>query len=185
MMPDPTRDLPLQTTQRAAFGLPCAVTRAVMYLSDPTITLGGLPSVERIVLRQRGSYRLTFRPIQVPGFALRPAAEVRFTTGADRVSVTSVPEEPHHLQPGEVAARIAGLFIGNTSARGCMVRATLTIDAVIPARVLPSLMPRALALGTIEALLTHRMKREVATLAHHLVNAFGAWEAEWWAKPGA
>ena len=89
-MPRYAADMPLQTHQRAAFVLPCTVARGITYLSDPAIVLGAMPSVERIVLRQRGTYRLTLAPIRAPGVSLRPAAEVVFTTTDSRVIIQSI-----------------------------------------------------------------------------------------------
>ena len=169
-------DLPLRTTQHATFALPCAVARALAYLGDPTVVLSALPSVERIVQRQRGTYRITLAPVQIPGVSLHPAAEVAFITEPDCVRIESVPEEPHALQAGEIATRVAGVFVAETTRSGCTVRATLAIDADVPARVVPPLMPRIIAHRTAETVLNHRMKQEVAAMTRSLVQGYPTWE---------
>ncbi len=172
-MPDHAADIPLQTSQRAAFALPCAIARGVAYLSDPSVVLGALPSVERVVQRQCGTFRLTLAPIHVPGVALRPAAEVVFAATDAQVTVRSVAAEPHDLQSGEVAARVVGLFVLTPTAAGCGVQALLHIVAYVPARVLPPLMPRIIAQRTAETLLTLRIKQEVQAMVRTLVRGYG------------
>jgi hypothetical protein len=175
-MPEKAGDLPLRTIQHAAFALPCAVARALVYLSDPTVVLSALPSVERAILRQRGTYRITLAPVQIPGVSLRPAAELTFATESVRVSIASVPEEPHDLHAGEIATRIAGLFVPSAAPGGCTVQASLAIDAEVPARVVPSLMPRIIAQRTAERVLNRRMKQEIAAMTRTLAQGYAAWE---------
>lgn len=177
-MPERTGDLPIRTTQRAAFALPCPVPRGIAYLGDPAVVLGALSSVERVIQRQRGSFRVTLAPVHIPGITLRPAAEVVFAIEEGRVTIRSIPEEPHALQPDEVAARISGLFALAPAPGGCTVRASLTIAADVPARVLPPLMPRVIAHRTAEAVLTLRMKQEVAAMTRTLVRGYPAWSSE-------
>ena len=175
-MPEHASDLSLQTSQRASFALPCVMARGIAYLSDPAIVLGAMPSVERVIQRQRGTYRLMLAPIHVPGVSLRPAAEVRFTTTDSQVAVRSVAEEPNDLQPGEVAARVVGLFGLTPTATGCGVHASLRIAAYVPANVLPSLMPRIIAQRTAETVLIRRMKQEVQVMTRTLVRGYTLWE---------
>ncbi|MGH8164170.1 MAG: DUF1997 domain-containing protein [Rhodanobacteraceae bacterium] len=175
-MSEHASDLSLQTSQRAFFALPCVVARGIAYLSDPAIVLGALPSVERVILRPHGTYRLTLAPIHVPGVSLRPAAEVRFATTDSQVAVRSVAEEPNDLQPGEVAARVVGLFALTPTATGCGVHASLRIAARVPAHLLPSLMPRIIAQRTAEAVLIRRMKQEVQMMTRTLVRGYSMWE---------
>ncbi len=175
-MPEHASDLSLQTSQRAFFALPCAVVRGIAYLSDPAIVLGALPSVERVIRRQRGTYRLTLAPIHVPGASLRPAAEVRFAATDSQMAVRSIAEEPDDLQPGEVAARVVGLFVLTPTDTGCGVHVSLRIAARVPAHLLPFLMPRIIAQRTAETVLTHRMKQEVQIMTRTLVRGYTAWE---------
>lgn len=175
-MPEHAGDLPLRITQRATFVLPGAVPRALAYLGDPTIVLSALPSVERVVQRQRGTFRMTLAPVQIPGVSLRPAAEITFATGPDRVRIESVPEEPAALQAGEIATRVTGLFVLTATKAGCTVRATLAIDANVPTHLIPPLMPRIIAQRTAETVLNHRMKQEVAAMTRILVRGYPAWE---------
>ena len=178
-MPEHTADLPLHMTQHAAFALPCAVPRAIAYLGDPAIVLSALPSIERAVQRQRGTFRITLAPVQTPGVSLRPAAEITFVIEPDRVRIESIPEEPHALQAGEIATRVTGVFT-LTAARGsCTVHATLAIDAEAPVIVVSTLMPRIIAHRTAEAVLNHRMKQEIAAMTRTLVRGYPAWEAEY------
>ena len=176
-MPDHARDMPLQTSQRAAFALPCTVARGIVYLSDPALVLGALPSVERVIQRQRGAFRVTLAPIHVPGVALQPAAEVVFTATDAQVTIRSIAEELHDLQPGEVAARIVGLFVVAPTDTGCGVRASLRIAASVPARVLPPLIPRIIARRTAETVLALRIKQEVQAMVRALVQGYSAWES--------
>lgn len=175
-MPEHAADMPLQTSQRASFALPCTVARGIAYLSDPAVVFGALPSVERVIQRQRGTFRVTLAPIHVPGVALRPAAEVAFATADTQVTVRSVREEPHDLLPGEIAARVVGLFVLTPTAAGCGVQASLRIEASVPGRALPSLVPRIIAQRTAETVLTLRIKQEVQTMVRALVQGYGAWE---------
>lgn len=175
-MPEHAGDLPLQTSQRATFALPCTVARGIAYLGDPAVVLGALPGVERAILRQRGTYRLVLAPIRAPGIALRPAAEVEFAATDSGVVIRSVAAEPHALQPGEVAARIVGLFRLAPTATGCGVRASLRIGARVPVRLLPPLMPRIIAQRTAEAVLTRRIKQEVQAMVRTLVRGYTLWE---------
>lgn len=177
-MPHLFPDVPMQTTQRAAFTLPCPVVRAAAYLSDPAVVFAALPSVERVIRRQQGTFRLFLAPIRVPGYALRPAAEVTIAAHADRIAIRGITDEPHDLQPGEVPTRIIGAFALAADTAGCAVQAVLTLVADIPAHVLPPLMPRVIAERTIEALLIRRMKQEVAALTRDLVRGYPAWQAE-------
>jgi hypothetical protein len=177
-MPERTDDLLIHTTQHATFALPGTVARGIAYLSDPAVVLGALPSVERVIHRQRGTFRVTLAPVQIPGLSLRPAAEITFAATQDRVTIRSVPEEPHALQPDEVAARITGLFVLAATRSGCTVRASLKIDADVPARILPPFMPRVIAHGTAETILMLRMKQEIAAMSRALVHGYPAWEAE-------
>jgi hypothetical protein len=175
-MPEHAGDLPLRTIQHAAFALPCAVGCALAYLGDPAVVLAALPSVERVVLRQRGTYRITLAPVQLPGVSLRPAAEVTFATEPERVSITSVPEEPHAMQAGEIATRIVGLFVPVATGVGCTVQASLAIEAEVSARVVPPLMPRMIAQRTAEAVLNRRMKQEITVMTRTLVQGYPVWE---------
>lgn len=177
-MPDHARDLPLRTTQHAAFALPCAMAHAIAYLGNPAIVLSALPSIERVIHRQRGTFRVTLAPVHVPGVSLRPAAEVTFAAEPDRVRIESIREEPHALQAGEIATYVTGVFLLAAARTGCIVRASLAIDADVPAHVLPSLMPRAIAHRTAETILTHRMKQEIAAMTRALVQGYPAWEVE-------
>jgi hypothetical protein len=177
-MPEHAGDLPLRTTQHATFALPGTVARALAYLGDPQVVLSALLSVERVVLRQRGTYRITLAPVQIPGVSLRPAAEVTFATEPDRVRIASVPEEPHALQAGEIATRITGLFALIAAREGCTVQASLAIDAEVPGRVVPPLMPRMIAQRTAEAVLNRRMKQEIATMTRTLMRGYALWSSE-------
>ena len=177
-MPEHAGDLPLRTIQHATFALPCAVPRALVYLSDPAVVLCALPSVERIVHRQRGTYRITLAPVQIPGVSLRPAAEVTFATDPECVRIASVPEEPDGLQTGEIVTRVTGRFVPTAAQAGCTVRASLAIDADVPARVVPPLMPRLIAQRTAETVLNHRMKQEFAAMTRALAQGYAAWERE-------
>lgn len=169
-------DLPLQTSQHAAFALPCIVACGIAYLSDPTIVLGALPGVERVIQRQQGTYRVMFTPIQVLGVSLRPAAEVTFATTDGQVAIRSIAATPHDLQISEVATRVAGLFVLMATATGCDVHASLRVAASVPARVLPSLMPRIITQRTAETVLSRRIKQEVQMMTHTLVQGYGAWK---------
>ncbi len=175
-MPEPASDLSLQTSQRASFALPCVMARGIAYLSDPAILLGALPSAERVILRERGTYRLTLAPIHVPGVSLRPAFEVRFAATESQIAVRSIAEEPDGLQPGEVAARVIGLFALTPTAAGCGVQASLRIAARLPAYLLPSLMPRIIVQRTAETVLIRRMKQEVQMMTRTLERGYRAWE---------
>ncbi len=177
-MPAHVGELPLRTTQHATFALPCTASRAFAYLGNPAAMLAALPSVERIIQRQRGTYRITLAPVQIPGLSLRPAAELSFTIEPDRVRITSIDEQPNALLADEIATRITGLFIPTATRTGCTVAASLTIDADVPARVVPPLMPRIIAQRTAEAVLNHRMKQEVAAMTRTLVHGYPAWERE-------
>lgn len=175
-MPEHARGLPVRTTQHATFSLPGAVPCAVAYLGDPAVVLSALPSVERVIQRQRGTFRVTLAPVQIPGLSLRPAAEVTFATGPDRVRIESVRDEPHDLRAGEIATYVAGLFLLTAAGVGCTVRASLAIDADVPAHTLPPLMPHIVAQRTAEAVLVHRMKQEIAAMTRALVGGYPAWE---------
>lgn len=177
-MPVHAEDLLIQTTQHAAFALSCVVPRGVAYLSDPAVVLGALPSVERVIHRQRGTFRITLAPVQIPGVSLRPAAEVLFVTAEDRVTIRSAPEGPHALQSDEVATRVSGLFALSPARTGCAVRASLTIEAQIPARVLPPSMLRVIAYRTAETILTLRMKQEIGVMTRTLMHGYAGWGAE-------
>lgn len=177
-MPEHAEDLSIRTIQHATFALPAAPRRAVAYLGDPAVVLSALPSVERIVQRQRGTFRVTLAPVQIPRISLRPAAEVMFVSGADHVRIESVREEPHALQAGEIAMRVTGLFLFAAARAGCTVRASLAIDAAVPAHHLPPLMPRVIAHRTAEAVLVHRMKQEIAAMTRALVRGYPAWEGD-------
>jgi hypothetical protein len=177
-MPERADDLPIHTTQHVTFALPGAVARGIAYLSDPTVVLSALPSAERVIHRQNGAFRVTLAPVQIAGLSLRPAAEIMFAAAQDRVTIRSIPEEPHALQPDEVAARITGLFVLAVARRGCTVRASLKIDADVPARTLPSFMPRVIAHRTAETVLMLRMKQEIAAMSRTLVRGYPAWDAE-------
>jgi len=163
-MPVHARDIPLQTSHGASFALPCTAARGVIYLSDPSVVLGALPSVERVVQRQCGTFRVVLAPIHVPGVALRPAAEVVFAATDAQVTIRSIAEEPHDLRPGEVVAHVVGLFALTPTAAGCGVQASLWIAARVPTRLLPPLMPRIIAQRTAETLLTLRIKQEVQAM---------------------
>ncbi len=176
IMPEHMRDLALHTTQHAAFALPGSVARGVAYLSDPACLFGALPSMERVIERRGGTYRITLAPINLPGHALRPAAEVAFTTTATRVVIQSVRGEPHDLQPGEVATDVGGAFNLSARANGCAVQAMLRLAARIPARVIPPLMPRMIAQRTAEAMLVYRMKAEFHAMTQALIAGYAAWE---------
>jgi hypothetical protein len=171
-MPEHASDLSLQTSQRASFALPCVMAHGIAYLSDPAIVFGAMPSVERVIRRQRGTYRLMLAPVHVPGLSLRPAAEVRFAVTDSQVVVRSIAEEMDDLQPGEVAARVVGLFALTPTATGCGVQASLRIAARVPAPLLPSLMPRLIAQRTAKAVLTRRMKQEVQIMTRTLVQGY-------------
>ncbi len=175
-MPEHAADMPLQTSQRASFALSCSVARGIVYLSDPAVVFNALQSVERVVQRQHGTFRVTLAPIHVPGVALRPAAEVAFATTDTQVTVRSIGEEPHDLQPGEVAARVVSLLVLTPTAAGCGVQASLRIEASVPGRALPSLVPRIIAQRTAETVLALRIKQEVQAMVRALVQGYGAWE---------
>lgn len=175
-MPDQPRDLPLQTTQNAAFTLPCPVARGIAYLSVPEVVLPALPSVERIVLRQRGSYRLTLAPIHLPGHALRPAVEIVFTTTANGVTIRSIDDVPYGLRSDEVAATVISDFRLCPTATGCAVEASLQLVATIPGHIIPTLMPRMIARRTAEAVLVLRMKQEVQGMTRSLLHGYADWE---------
>ncbi len=175
-MPEHAADMLLQTSQHAAFALPCTVTRGIAYLSDPAIVLSALPSMERIIQRPQGAYRLVLAPIQVLGVSLRPAAEITFATAASQILIRSITEEPHGLQPGEVAARVTGRFTLRPTDTGCNVGASLRVAAMIPAHFLPPFMPRIIAQRTAEAVLARRMKQEVLTMIGALVRGYAAGE---------
>lgn len=175
-MPERTGELPLRTSHRATFALPCSTERGIAYLSDPTIVLGALPSVERAIQRQRGTYRLILTPIHIPGVSLRPAAEVRFAATDTQVAVRSIAEELDDLQSGEVTARIVGLFALTPAARGSTVHASLRIAARVPAYAMPPLMPRIIALRTAETVLIRRIKQEVQMMTRTLVRGYSSWE---------
>jgi hypothetical protein len=177
-MPKQPPDLPITITHSIAFSLLCPVSRGITYLSDPEILLGALPSVEHVVARQRGTYRLTLAPIRSPGHTIRPAAEVTIAAMDDRVTIQSVAEEPHALQANEVATRVSGTFRVTATAAGCDIRATLHLAASIPPRAIPPLMPRALAHRTAEGILGLRMRQELHATARALVADFAAWDAE-------
>jgi hypothetical protein len=175
-MPEHAGGLPLRTIQRAVFPLPCTVARALAYLGDPAVVLSALPSVERVVLRQQGTYRITLAPVQIPGVSLRPAAEVTFATEPDRVRISSVPEEPNALLAGEIATRVTGQFVPIAAREGCTIQASLAIDAEVPARVVPPLMPHIIAQRTAEAVLNRRMKQEITAMTRALAQGYPAWE---------
>ena len=176
-MPAPP-DIPITITHSLTFVLPCPVAHAIIYLSDPAILLGALPIVERAVLRQRGTYRLTLTPIRMFGQAFRPAAEVSVVATDDEVVIQSVSGEPNALQDGEIPTQVDGALRPTEAAAGSDVRGTLRLAAAIPARAVPTLMPRTLAQRTAEGLLGLRMKQEVQTMARALVAGFAAWDAE-------
>ncbi len=176
-MPAPP-DIPITITHSLTFVLPAPVERAVRYLSDPAILLGALPTVERAVLRQGGTYRLTLAPIRTLGQAFRPAAEVAIVVADDAVRIRSLPEGPNALQESEVATHVDGTLRLSATATGSDVRGTLRLAAAIPARAIPPLMPRTLAQRTAEGLLNLRMKQEVHAMARTLVAGFAAWDAE-------
>src|SRR5262249_2377112 len=171
-------DLPITITHSIAFLLLCPTSRGIAYLSDPEILLGALPSVERAVARQRGTYRLTLAPIRSPGHTFRPAAEVTIATVDDRVMIQSVAEELHALQTNEVAILVSGTFRVTATAAGCDVRATLNLTASIPPRAIPPFMPRSLAHRTAEGILGRRMRQELHATARALVSGFAAWDSE-------
>lgn len=175
-MPEHASDMPLQTSQRAVFTLPCTVAYGIAYLNDPAAVLSALPSMERIIQRQRGTYRVVLAPIHVLGISLRPAAEITFTTIESQVLIRSIAEEPYDLQPGEVVARVTGRFMLKPADTGCNVQASLHIAATIPARFLPSVVPRIIAQRTAEAMLTHRIKQETQMMTRTLVRGYTAWE---------
>lgn len=169
-------EIPLQTSQHATFALPCTVAHGVAYLSDPTIVLGALPGVERVIQRQQGAYRVMFAPIQALGVSLRPAAEVTFATTDGQVAIRSITGAPHNLRASEVATRVTGLFILTATASGCDIRASLRIAASVPARILPSLMPRIIAQRAAETVLARRIKQEVQMMTGALIQGYAAWE---------
>jgi hypothetical protein len=103
---------------------------------------------------------------------------VTFATEPDRVRIASVPEEPHALQAGEIATRITGLFALIAAREGCTVQASLAIDAEVPGRVVPPLMPRMIAQRTAEAVLNRRMKQEIATMTRTLMRGYALWSSE-------
>ncbi len=177
-MTDLFPNVPLQMTRRAAFTLPCPTGRATAYLSDPAVLFGALPSVERVIARRQGTFRLVLAPIPVPGYALRPAAEVAIVTGAERVTVRSIAAMPADLQAGEIQTEISGFFALAAMPAGCAVRAALSLGAEIPTHVLPRFMPRAIAARTVEALLMPHLTREVSTLTRELAHGFLRWERE-------
>ena len=131
--------------------------------------------MERVILRQHGTYRIMLAPVTMPGISLRPAAEVVFTATDSRVVVRSIAAEPHDLQPGEVATHISGLFILTAADTGCDVRASLRIAANISAHLLPPLMPRIIAQRTTETVLIYRMKHEVQAMTQALVYGYATW----------
>jgi hypothetical protein len=176
-MPEHAGNLPLRTTHRATFALPCAAPRALAYLGDPAVVLAALPSVERVIQRQQGTFRITLAPVQVLGVSLRPAAEVIFTTEPDRVRIMSIEEEPNTLQAGEIATRVTGLFILTAARTGCMVHASLAVDADVPAHVVPPLLPRRIVQRTAETVLNYRMKQEIVAMTRMLVQGYPVWEA--------
>jgi hypothetical protein len=61
---------------------------------------------------------------------------------------------------------------------GCDARGILRLAAMIPARAIPSLMPRTFAQRTAEGLLGLRLRQETQALARALVTGFAAWDAE-------
>ncbi|MHB8646522.1 MAG: DUF1997 domain-containing protein [Thermomicrobiales bacterium] len=174
-MPGQTADMSLQTSQRATFALPCTVARGIAYLRDPTVVLGALPSIERVIQRPRGAYRLKLAPIQFPGLSLRPAAEVAFVSADGHVTIRSIVEEPHALEPGEVAIRVTGSFLLTPTATGCGVQASLRITAILSAHILPPLIPRIIARRTAEAVLTRRIAQEVQIMTRTLAQGYAAW----------
>ncbi len=176
MMTERAGEMPLQTSQHAVFALPCTMARGVIYLCDPTIVLGALPGVERVIQRQQGAYRVTFAPIQALGVSLRPAAEVTFAVTDGQVAIRSITEAPHNLQASEVATRVTGLFVLIATATGCDIHASLRIAASVPARILPSLMPRIIVQRTAETVLSRRIKQEVQMMTRTLVQGYAAWE---------
>jgi hypothetical protein len=177
-VPDQSLAIPLSITHTIAFALPCPVARGIAYLGDPTILLGALPSIERVVARQRGTYRLTLEPIRALGHILRPAAEVTIVTATDRIAIQSVPGPPHLPQGDEIATQVEGTLSLTTTARGCDVHCTLRLAADIPARIIPPLMPRVLAHRTAEGLLGLRLRQDMQAMARALATGFAAWDAE-------
>jgi hypothetical protein len=177
-VPEQPPDIPLSITHAITFTLPCPVARGVAYLGDPAILLGALPSVERVVARHQGTYRLTLEAIRALGHTLRPAAEIVIAITADRVAIRSVPEPPHLLHPDEIATQVEGNLSLVNTARGCDVHCTLRLAAAIPARAIPPLMPRALAHRTAEGLLGLRLRQDMQAMARALVAGFPAWDAE-------
>lgn len=176
-MPAPP-DIPITITHPTAFALPCPVPRGITYLSDPSILLGALPSVERVVMRQRGTYRLTLAPIRFFNHAFRPAAEVTLTTTDERVTIQSISEEPFARQGDEILTRVDGTLRLTAIATGSDVRGALRLTATIPARTIPPLMPRMLAHRTAERLLGLRLRQEMQAMARTLSAGFAAWDAE-------
>lgn len=175
-MPARVSDLPIYTAQQAAFALPCPVARAARYLGDPAILLSAPPMVARVVRRASGAYRLTLATVTIPGHAICPLAEIRIAIGADAVTITSVAGEPATLGADEVATAISGTLALSATAGGCAVRATLRLDAAIPARLLPPLAPRSVALKIAESLLNHRLHSEMQAMVRALVAGFPAWD---------
>lgn len=80
------------------------------------------------------------------------------------------------MQAGEIATRIAGLFVPVAAREGCTVQASLAIEAAVSARVVPPLMPRVIAQRTAEAVLNRRMKQEIVAMTRTLVQDYPAWE---------
>jgi hypothetical protein len=171
-------DLPLTITHSLAFALPCPVSRAMDYLSEPAILLGALPSVERVRERRHGTSRLTLAPIRMLGVVLRPAAEVTIVTAANRVRIASVDAEPDAIQGDEVPTQVDATLQLTPTATGCDARGTLRLAATIPERTIPPFMPRALAQRTAEGLLGLRLMQEAHAMARALVAGFAAWDAE-------
>jgi hypothetical protein len=176
-MPAPP-DIPITITHSLTFLLPSPVERAIRYLSEPAILLGALPIVERAVLRQRGTYRLTLEPIRTFGHAIQPAAEVAIVATDGAVRIQSVTEEPNALQESEVSTQVDGILRLFATATGSDVRGTLRLAAAVPARAIPPLMPRMLAHRTAEKLLGLRLRQEMQAMARTLSAGFAAWDAE-------
>ena len=169
-------DMPLETSQRAAFMLACPVARGIAYLSDPAVVLSALPSTERIIQRQRGAYRIMLAPMHLLGVSLRPAAEITFATSDSQVVIQSIAEAPYDLQPDEVIARVTGRFVLRPTESGCTAQASLRIAATIPARFLPSMVPRIIIQRTTDAMLILRIKQETQMMTRALVRGYAAWE---------
>lgn len=159
------------------FALPRPVARGVAYLCNPSVLLGALPSVERVIARTRGTYRLTLAPTRAPGLMLRPAAEVTFAATEDQVVIESVPEEPHALQEGEIPLHVNATLRLRVTQTGCTIDATLRLAAVIPARLLPPL-PRSITQRTAAGFLGLHLTQEMQAMARALVVGFAAWERD-------